>query len=159
MDQVPIESLPTLKIEESDVRPQIDRKRRERAIQIGSAIISVLLLFFLIVSLYPDFPYFYHYSLRPTAVRYWPNLAAVIILLVIGFNLYVFRGYKPFWFGVAEIVFACGLGWYAMNKAMAGSVPDAVVILFAALYIMGRGWINVSTEARPLRIESKEMRK
>jgi len=157
LNKFPEEDYPTIRIVEEQ-RLLFGSPRLERAIQISSLVISLFLVGFLFSSLYPELPYLYSFRLKPAVQWYWPNLAAVLVLLVVGFNLYVFRGYKRFWFGIGEILFACGLGWYATNKAVAGSVADAIVILFASLYIMGRGWVNVSTEARNLRIEKQGKR-
>ena len=155
MEEVPIIEQPTLKIGEPKHGQGRYKKWHDVAIQIAASAISLGLIYFIASSLYPDFLDFYESRLKPAAVRYWPNLVAVIVLLVLGFNLYLFRGYKRLWFGIAEIAFALGLGWYAINKAVSGSVPDAIVIFFAALYVMGRGFVNVSYVFRPFQINPK----
>jgi hypothetical protein len=151
-----IGDLATIKVETSEHEQGRFIKRLDTAIKIAAPAISLALIYFIASSLYPDFLDFYRHRLKPAAVFYWPNAVAVIVLLVLGFNLYLFRGYRRLWFGITEIAFASGLGWYAINKAVSGSVADATVILFAALYLMGRGFLNVSSVFRPLQIERKE---
>lgn len=156
MDTESIHELPTIKIGELEQEPARHSKRLDRAIQIGISAVSLGLIYFIASSLYPDFADLYRYRLKPAAARYWPNFVAVIALLVLGFNLYLFRGYRRLWFGIIEIAFASGLGWYAINKAVSGAVPDGIVIFFAALYVMGRGFVNVSYVFRPFQIEQNE---
>lgn len=156
MEKEPIGEFPTLKIGTSEHERGRFIKRLDTAIKITAPLISLALLYFIASSLIPDFLDLYRDRLKPAAALYWPNLVAVIVLLVLGFNLYLFRGYRRFWFGITEVVFACVLGWYAINKAVSGAVPDAIVILFAALYLMGRAFVNISYAVPPLQIEQKE---
>lgn len=157
MEKGPIGELPTLKIDTVQHRQGRFIKRLDTAIKIAAPTISLALLYFIASSLYPDSRDFYQDRLKPAILRYWPNSVAVVVLLVVGFNLYLFRGYRRLWFGVAEIAFASGLGWYAINKAVSGTVPDGIVILFAALYLAGRGFVNVASVFRPFKIEQEEM--
>ena len=153
IEPVPLDEALTVRMEE---RPMPVKAASERPLQVLIVVVSVLLLGYIIYSLSPEFTDFYQYGVRPAAGRYWPNLIAVALMLAVSFNLYVFRGYLTFWFGLAEIALACGLGWYAINKAAAGAVPDSIVILFAALYLMGRGWVNTSSETRTLKIDRQK---
>lgn len=168
MDEKVGDDLPTLRIHDDDT-PKIDnsgtlpersasRSVPERAVQIGLAGVSIILLWFLAGSLLPELPSYYRYNFKPAAARYWPNAAVVLTLLVVGYNLYLLRGYKRLWFGIAELILSTGLGWYAMNKAASGAVPDAIVILFAALYLAGRGFVNISRRLQPLQIPDEDGR-
>lgn len=156
MEKDPIDELPTIKIGTSKHGQGRFINRLDTAIKIAAPAVSLALIYFIASSLYPDYRYFYLYRLKPATIFYWPNALAVIVLLVLGFNLYLFRGYRRLWFGIAEIAFASGLGWYAVNKAVSGAVPDATVIFFAALYLMGRGFVNVASVFRPFKIEREE---
>ena len=153
--EVPINELPTVRIG-TPPKPRVRyTKSLDRAIIAGASALSLAFIYFIASSLYPDFRDIYQDRLKPFGFRYWPNFIAVLVLLVLGYNLFLFRGYKRFWFGISEIVFASGLGWYAVNKAVSGDVSDAIVIFFAALYLVGRGFIDVSSVFQPLRIEQK----
>jgi len=132
---------------------QLDKKWLERFAQAMLALFCLVLVFFILSSLLPEFFERFSDRLKAASEQYWPNLIAVVVIIVLGFNLYILRGYKRVWFGIGEILFGIGIGWYAINKAFADSVADAIVILFAALYLVGRGWVNIAYRVRGLQIE------
>jgi len=124
----------------------------ERLIQIALSFFCILLISLLIFLLFPNIQDIYLFTFKPFLTRYWPNMVATVVLLVIGFSLYTLRGYQRLLFGSLQILLGSGLGWYAINKAYADTVYDAIVILIVALYLMGRGWINIATEVPSLQI-------
>lgn len=144
--------LPT-KLFGSDRRIQLDKKWLERVAQAMLALSCLVLVFFIFSSLLPELFERFSDRLKTALLQYWPNLIAVLVIIVLGFNLYILRGYKRVWFGIGEILFGVGIGWYAINKAFADSVADAIVILFAALYLVGRGWVNIAYRVDALQIE------
>lgn len=149
--EVPVGELTTAKLDTAKPN-RIDKDRAERLAQVAMAVISVVLIYFIFSSLYSDLTYIYNYRLSPFLKQYWPNMLAVVALIIVGFNLYIFREYKRLWYGVAEVLLAMALGWYAVNKAFANSLPDAIVIFFAALYLVERGWTNISNKVPRLQI-------
>ena len=146
---------PTLRLN-SKRKLRLTGKQIERIAQVGMLLAAAVLLYFIILSLTRDLTSFYAGTLRPFAVQYWPNMAAVLVLVVLGFVFYTFRGYKIFLFGIAEMALGVGIGWYAINKAVSGQVSDAIIFLFAALYLNGRAWINISTKVPNLQIDRTE---
>ena len=131
--------------------------RHERILQIILSAIS-LFLFYTFVSLaFPDLSDLYQSRLKPGVSRYWPNALVAMALLGIAYNLFLIRGFTRLWFAVAEMILAMGLGWYATNKAVGGSVQDAIVILFFALYLAGRGFVNISYRFKPLQIKDPKI--
>lgn len=150
-----ISSLPTLKIADPAPVRAGARLTRYGWLELVLSAAVLLMIFVIIWAEYPDLPYYYRYTWKPVIATYWPNALAVIALLVIGYNLYIFRGYLRLWFGLAEIALAAGLGWYAVNKIAAGAVSDAIVVLFAALYLAGRGFVNISHRFTPFQIRDQ----
>jgi hypothetical protein len=118
-------------------------KRYDRALQLALSIASLMLLYFIASSLYPDISNFYAKVFKPSLIRYWPNIFVALSLPVVAFNLYLFRNYRRFAFGVTEIVFGIGLGWYGVNKMVDTSVYDGFVVIVASVYLVGRGFINI----------------
>jgi hypothetical protein len=152
MDEDAAADLPTLEMPNTIEERFKSNQILERTMQIylaGGCIVMFCLLIYLLL---PDIKLFFSYTFKPAAARYWPNAAVVATLLVVGYNLYLFRGYKRLWFGIAELFIAVALGWFAVNKAVAGSLPDAVVVLIGALYLAGRGFVNISRRFEPLQI-------
>lgn len=146
---------PTLKLGEPEPPPPL-WMRHERILQLVLSILSLFLIYIFVSLVRTDLSDLYTDRLKPAAVRYWPNALAAAALLVIAYNLYLFRGFRRLWFGIAEIALAMGLGWYAINKAVRGSVEDAVVILFFSLYLAGRGFVNISRRFKPLQMEDRD---
>ena len=136
-----------------------DWKQYERVAQIAMIIGALFLTYFIASSMYPDIKEVYSEKFRPLVIQYWPNFLSVTALIILGFILYTFRGYKSLWFGIAEMAAAVGIGWYSVNKIVVGDVSDAIVFLFAALYLSGRAWINISTKVHPLQIDGDERKK
>jgi hypothetical protein len=148
--------LPTLKIRRPESEQLANGRRRYGPLEIVLSAAVIFLIFVIVWAVYPDLPYYYRYTLKPAVARYWPNALAVITLLVVAYNLYLLRGYRRLWFGIAEIALSAGVGWYAINKAVGGSVPDAIVILLAALYLAGRGFVNLSHRLEPIKIQDQD---
>ena len=138
-----IGTLPTLKLGEKPVDVPAKERKRFGWVEFGLSAAVLMMVLVLLLLVYADLQYFYRVTLKPGVIRYWPNALAVLALLVVGYNLYVFRGYRRLWFGICETLLAAGLGWYAVNKAVAGDGRDAIVIAIAALYLAGRGFVNI----------------
>jgi hypothetical protein len=132
-----------------------DWKRFERIAQIAMILGVLFLVYFLIASAAPAALRIYDLNIRPFVVQYWPNFLSVLALIALGFVLYTIRGYRSLWFGIAEMAAAVGIGWYAVNKFVLGDVSDAIVFLFASLYLSGRAWINISSKIQPLQIDEQ----
>ena len=148
----------TLKVGDPPPTQQSAVSRRFARLNLVLSAAVLFMIFVIVWASYPDLPYYYRFTWKPAIVRYWPNAAAVVTLLVVAYNLYVFRGYKRVWFGLAEIALAAGLCWYAVNKAFAGSIPDAIVIIFASFYLAGRGFVNVLYRLPSFQIPDSEQR-
>ncbi len=155
-----IGTLPTLKLGEKPVDGPTKKRRRYGWVELVLSAAVLMLAFVLLLLVYADLQNFYRVTLKPGVIRYWPNALAVVALLVIGYNLYVFRGYRRLWFGICETLLAAGLGWYAVNKAVAvaGDGRDAIVIAIAALYLAGRGFVNISYRFRPFQVPDQDQR-
>jgi hypothetical protein len=148
--------LPTLKMGGPEPEQPANGRRPYGRLEMVLSAVALFLIFVIVWAAYPDLPDLYRYTLKPAIARYWPNALAVITLLVIAYNLYLVRGYRRLWFGIAEIALSAGVGWYAINKAVGGSVPDAIVILLAALYLAGRGFVNLSYRLEHIKIQDQD---
>jgi hypothetical protein len=144
--------LPTVLMEQPKQTPGPGKYRSERSAQIVLLSLAAILVCVIIFLLWSDLRDFYVYKCSYFVKRYWLNVVTVLASTILGFCLYTFRGYRPLWFGIAEIILAAGFAWYGADKAVSGSIPEAIIFLFAALYVAGRGWINISFRVPMLRV-------
>jgi hypothetical protein len=144
--------LPTVLMGQPEQTPDPGKYRSEKFAQIVLLSLAAILVCVIVLLLWSDLRNFYVYKCSYFVKRYWLNGVAVLASTILGFCLYTFRGYRPLWFGIAEIILAAGFAWYGADKAVSGSVPEAIIFLFAGLYVGGRGWINISFRVPMLRV-------
>ena len=142
MDVKPSVGSRTEKIDSLEHELGLYKKRYNLVLQIAVSAACVLLLIFIVSYAWWDLSWYFSFYIKPPLARYWPNTLGVLIVFGLAFYLYFFRNFRRAYFGVAEVVFGIGLGWYGFNKAIDRSVEEGSVIILAALYIIGRGLVN-----------------
>jgi len=141
---------------EPEDKPEPSKKSNELILQIILVAIAVFLLIVIGFLYYSEINEIYRTNVKPGVLAYWLNVATVLVVLVIGFNLYLFRSYRRLWFGLSEIVAGLVVGWYAATIARDVSMRDGLLLSLAALYLVGSGFTNLSKIVDAIRVRPKD---
>ena len=142
--------------DEVEKKPQPSTRSNEFIPQIILATMAVFLLYVIGSLYYSELVEIYGTNIKPAILEYWLNVSAVLIVIVIGFNLYLIRGYRRLYFGLGEIVVGLVVAWYSATIARDVSIRDGLFLGLAALYLTGSGFRNLSKIVKVFRVESED---
>ena len=141
---------------ESENKPRPSQRSKELILQIILVALGLFLLYVIGFFYDSELREIYHKNLRPAILAYWLNVLAVLLVLVLGFNLYLFRSYRRFYFGLSEVIVGLVVSWYGATIARDVSIRDGLLLGVAALYLVGSGFRNLSKTVDAIRVESED---
>jgi len=141
---------------ESENKPRPSQRSKELILQIILVALGMFLLYVIGFFYDSELREIYRKNLRPAILAYWLNVLAVLLVLVLGFNLYLFRSYRRFYFGLSEVIVGLVVSWYGATIARDVSIRDGLLLGVAALYLVGSGFRNLSKTVDAIRVESED---